>query len=74
MFSSGLEIFSTLNIHYSVYGCPFYVRFNLTKSTIVNRALAGPVRPADKADIAKKNYLKPRPPFYIGEDYKVWNR
>ena len=36
MFSSGLEIFSKFNIHRPVNGFPVHVRFNLTKSTIVN--------------------------------------
>ena len=35
IFSSGLEILSTFNIHHLVYGC-LIVLFNLTKSTIVN--------------------------------------
>ena len=33
---SGLEIFSTFNVHLPVYVCLFHVRFNLTKSTFVN--------------------------------------
>ena len=55
MFSSGLEIFSTFNIHLPVNGCPFHVCFNLTKSTTVNYiTLAGPVRPANTSHLAEK--------------------
>ena len=36
IFSSGLEIFSTLNIHHPVYGCFIHVLYNLTESSIVN--------------------------------------
>ena len=46
IFSNGLEIFSTLNIHHPVYGCPIHVLFNLTKSTIDYHRLAGRVSPA----------------------------
>ena len=55
IFFSGLEIFSTFNIHHSVDGCPFHVRFNLIKSTIVNyRFVACPVRQAVKRHQAEK--------------------
>ena len=55
MISSGLEIFSTFNINYPVYGCPFHVRFNLTASPLyLTIALAGTVRPADKRHLAEK--------------------
>ena len=54
MFSSGLEIFSTFYIHHPVYGSSFLVRFNLTTSTMLIIALAGPVRPADKRRLAEK--------------------
>ena len=73
MFSSDLEIFSTFKIHPPEYGCTFYVRFNLTMCTT---ALAGPVRPSsgEKCQrIFKKNYFKNRQPFFIGDDYQVWN-
>ena len=76
-FSSGLEIFSTFNIHQQpVYCCLIHVRFNLTDSTFLTIALAGPV-PADKRHLAekkgskylKKNYFKNRQPYFIGDDY-----
>ena len=44
MFSSGLEIFSTFNVHHPVLP---YLLFTI--------ALAGPVRPADKRHLAEKN-------------------
>ena len=53
MFSSGLEIFSTFNIHHPVSGCPFHVHFSLINSTSVNHRF-GPVRPADKRQLAEK--------------------
>ena len=54
MFSSRLEIFSTFNIYHPVHGFPFHVRFNLTKSTIVDHRFGRPVRPADKRHLAEK--------------------
>ena len=72
IFSSGLEIFFTFNIHHPVYG---FQLFNLTNPLLITIVLAGPVRPTDKRHLAekkvsshlKKIFKNPTVPFYIGD-------